>query len=305
MSRPPLHLDPGIYGRGVVPDYETYARIDALSQSTLTRIATSPLHFRAKELGQVPDVATVPMRLGDAAHCAVTEPHLFASRFAVWEPLDRKPDFRGKEFEDFLHEAMARGQRVIKPAERDHALAIGTAVHRHPTARKYLARGHAEQTIVWVDKETGIRCKARVDFLSTSIRDADIGIELKTARSIVPRVFDTVFAQRAYDIQCAWYADGYRTITDRALYMKCISVESAVPYDVIVHDALEAMGTGRDLYRAMLEQLAACRKTNLWPGQLSEGERSIKLPRWRSDPDGTGDAEGAPADLDWGEEAGA
>lgn len=264
---------PGLYRRDEI-DYEA---INAVNQSTLKRIAKSPLHYQHRLEHELP--STVPMRLGSVAHTAILEPDRLARDYAVWNPDGKKPDFRGKDFEEFAALAVMSGKRVIKPAEIEAAHRMAAAVQRNQLARRYLARGQAEPILVWIDEATGIACKARLDWISTSV--ADVMAELKTAADVAPFAFESAFARNGYDVQTAFYCDGYKAATGRELYPKCIAVESSAPHDVIVYDLAEVVDVGRELYREMLATLAECRRTGLWLGQSPTSERTLRLPRWR------------------------
>lgn len=62
----------------------------------------------------------------------------------------------------------ALGDRIILPGET--AADIERAVkfvHAHPDATKTITGGFAEVSIFWIDEETGVRMKARIDYLKT------------------------------------------------------------------------------------------------------------------------------------------
>lgn len=280
-------LEPGFYQR----DFAAYREIEAVNQSALLPIAISPLHYRAGLVAE--RKVSKPMRLGDVAHCAVLEADQLGKRYAVWLREDgKKAVFAGKDFEAFKSEAEQHGKRVIKQDELDTAMAVAASIRRNALAQRYLRRGSPEASMVWRDKETGLLCKGRLDWLSESV--ADVGVELKTSGSVSPRVFQQRFAQAQYDVQAAFYADGYEALTSRTLHMKCVAVESGPPHDVVVYDLAEAIDTGRVIYRELLNKLAECQRTNQWPGQC-DTEQTLQLPRWR-DP---WDDESADDELDW------
>lgn len=269
-------MEPGIYARDAV-DYDA---IDAVNQSTLKLIGKSPLHYRhALEHGRAP---TDTMRLGSLTHTLLFEPHRFERDYVVWEPPpSAKSDARtGKAFEAFK---LAAGDRtIVRHRDVDGARAMVEAVHRSKLAQRYLRSGLREPVLVWRDKVTGILCKARLDFVSDAV--ADVMVELKTANDVAPWSFESAFAKRAYDVQCAFYADGYETITGRPLFAKCVAIENTAPHDVIVYDLNEVIDTGREIYREMMEKLAECQRSGLWLGQHPLHELKLRLPKWR-DPD--------------------
>lgn len=275
---------PGIYASHKF----AYAEIDAVNQSTLKRIGKSPLHYQHIVAHGTEE--TEPMRLGNVAHCVLLEPENFPQKFEIWAPEGKKDDFRGNDFTAFEARATLLGRTVIKQRERDAADRIRMAIHGHKPAQRYLAKGRAELTMVWRDKATGVLCKARIDWLSESV--ADVMCEFKTARDVSPWAFEAAFARREYDVQTAFYCDGYEAITGRALYGKCIAVENVEPHDVIVYDLAEVIDVGREIYRENLARLIDCRRNDYWPGQEPTQERTLRLPRWRDPEDETLDGLG-------------
>ncbi len=262
-------MEPGIYPR----DSVDYDRIDAVNQSTLKLIAKSPLHYR--HALERPRVATDTMRLGSLTHTLLFEPHHFARDYVVWDKRRQ-----GKAWEAF--EAAAGSRTIVRPCDLEDAHGMIEAIRRSKLAQRYLRSGLREPVLVWRDKVTGILCKARLDFVSDAV--ADVMVELKTAVDVAPWSFERAFAKRDYDVQTAFYADGYETITGRPLFGKCVAVENAPPYDVVVYDLNEVIDTGRELYREMLDKLAECRRSGVWLGQHPLHELTLRLPKWR-DPD--------------------
>jgi exodeoxyribonuclease VIII len=277
-------ITPGIY-HGL--ELEEYAAIPAVNQSSLKAIAKSPLHYRHRlDNGIAP---TPPMRLGAIAHCACLEYDALLSRYRVYEPPDGKPDrFAGKHYDAFVEAEAVLGRTVIKQRELDAALRIRSALLASKPAARYLARGTAEVVLVWRDAATQILCKARIDWLSLSV--PDVLVELKTARDTGPWVFSTAFARSGYDVQAAFYHDGYAACTGREPGGKCIAIENVEPHDTVVYDLNEVIDTGREIYRGYLTRLAECRKSGEWLGQAATDEQILRLPKWR-DPSGDDEAD--------------
>ncbi len=220
------------------------------------------------------------MRLGDASHTATLEPMRFTRDYAVYEPPEGKTDRRGtKAWDEFLE--ANPGRTVLKQDEFDNAMRIRDAVRSSTEAMRYLRKGDAEVTLVWQDKETGIWCKCRLDFYSRAIADADIIAELKTARDVQPRTFQSAYARLSYHAQAAMQCDGLEAILGRPVYHKCISVESTEPHDTVVYDVIgEPLEAGQAEYRTWLAKLAECRRDDEWLGVAAGAEVSLRLPAW-------------------------
>lgn len=280
MTAPVLAV-PGMYPRTKINERE-YRAINAVNQSTLKAMERSPLHYRHRL--DHPEDVTEPMRLGSLAHCACLEPNEVQRRFVVWAPVDEdgepvKDDRRGNKYKVFAAQAAIDGREVIKQRDLDAAWEIREALVHNKLAARYLKRGESETVLLWRDEETGLPCKARIDWISHSV--ADVLLELKTAADVSPRAFQQAFAKNGYDVQAAFYADGYKACTGRDPGGKVIAIENAGPFDSVVYDLNEVIDTGREIYRDYMRKLAECRAANRWPGQAEDAEQILRLPRWR------------------------
>ena len=263
----------GIYPRGSLD----YGAVDAVNWSTLKYLARSAKHYRHVVDEGVAE--TAPMRLGTAAHLATLEPERFEREYAFCpDDADGKAPRRGtKAWDAFVAEH--EGCIVLKQTEHMAAVRIAEAVHTDELARRYLLRGEAEVSIVWRDVQTGLWCKGRVDWLSSSV--PDVVLDLKTSADVAPAKFQAGYARMLYHGQAAFYTDGFRQLLGRPVAHKCIAVESKEPHDVVVYDVIgEPLEAGTELYTDLLTQLVACQRDGLWPGHAKGAEVSLRLPAW-------------------------
>lgn len=264
-----VDLAPSIVSRVPAADYHA---MPGLSITRLKTLARSPLHYQ-HELAH-PRFSS-PMSLGTAAHCAVLEPHLYESRFAVWTRVSEKTGNQcprnGQFWDAFLRENP--GKSILTIEEHEHAQAIGRAVRGDATAMKYLQFGEPEVTL-----QHGYR-RGRADWL-TKIDGKPFVVGLKTARDCRPFIFGSAAAKLGYPLQWAWYFDLYHEITGVEPEMIEIVVESAPPHAVVTYFINEdIILQGRDEYEKLLEVLARCEATGEWPGP-AECEQVLTLPSW-------------------------
>lgn len=138
--------------------------------------------------------------------------------------------------------------------------------------------------MVWIDPETGIRCKGRADVLAT-LDGATVLSDLKTCREAGRDVFQRALWNYGYHVQFGFYSDGLEILTGkRPDHCAIIPVENQPPFEAAVHfldpRAIEA---GRRDYRAALETAARCLRENNFPGYDVTAE-PLDLPRfvrWR------------------------
>lgn len=145
------------------------------------------------------------------------------------------------------------------------------ALIEHKWASKLLwpeKGGKAEQTIYWVDEETGELCKCRPDFLRYDGRPVD----LKSCQDASEEGFKRAVEAYGYDMQEQYYLDGIEAVTGkRPPNMPFVVVEPEAPYLVAVHvlgPTYAAIGKG--LARKALNLLKTCRDLNNWPGLPEE-----------------------------------
>lgn len=246
-----------------------YVKIDAVNWSTLSSMRKSPLHYRhVLDHGRL---ATKEMLGGRATHSAVFEPDRFPIEYAVFDG----PVRRGAAWQAF--KAANPGRGILKIDEYERALAIRDAVRAHPEAMAYLAKGHAEQTLTWVDPITGLACKGRIDFVSDS---KPAVLDLKTSREILLELFARTVLRLGYHTQSAFYADGWKVSHGEELPSVIIAVESAAPYDVGVFRLDEdTVALGQEEYAGLLAKVSAHRALKTWPGQYPL-EMPLRLPPW-------------------------
>ena len=250
---------------------EEYHAWPGLSISRLKVLAKSPLHYQYEIANPR---QTDAMTLGTAAHHAVLEPKLFASRYAVWDRRSESGNScprKGQYWEAFLPDNP--GKSILTVDEYVHARAIGNAVRSNVTAMRYLQTGEPEVTLQHHDR------RGRADWL-TKIDGKPFMVGLKTARDVRHFAFGAAAAKLGYPLQWAWYFDLYEAITGVEPEMIEIVVENKPPYAVVVYIINEdIILQGRDEYEKLLEVLAHCQATGEWPGP-AECEQVLTLPSW-------------------------
>lgn len=263
-----IDFTPCIRSRVPAPEYHS---LPGLSITRLKTLAKSPLHYQ-HELKNPRN--TQPMTLGNAAHCAVLEPHLYESRYAVWARMSKSGNQcprSGQYWDAFVMDNV--GKTILTVEEHEFARAIGKAVRSDPIAMKYLQFGEPEVTLQHQDR------RGRADWL-TKLEGKPFVVGLKTARDCRPFVFGSAAAKMGYPLQWAWYFDLYEAITGVEPEMIEIVVENKPPHAVVTYMISEdIILQGRDEYEKLLEVLRRCEATGEWPGP-AEYEQVLTLPSW-------------------------
>jgi hypothetical protein len=275
---------PGIYWN--VP-FDEYLSWNAISNSSLNAATKSMAHYNAQRAVE----ETPPMRLGKLCHAGKFEPLLIAQQYAVVPEAQfaaevRKPDGSvydsprsSKAYKELVADFKERniGKAFVSDSEYNTMQGVVRALSLHSRASEYLAittETQNEVAIVWIDEDTGLTCKGRVDCLQSKRRLVG---DLKTTADA--KGFEHVIARRGYHRQAAYYLDGLEQLTGFTHTYTITAVETVSPFDVLAAPLSEdAIESGRDQYKKLLCQIAECREANIWPG--SESPEEWQLPAW-------------------------
>jgi hypothetical protein len=269
--------------------FEEYHAVQAVSASGLRVFARSPWHYKHR----VEITPTRPMLRGTLAHCAALEPHALADRYVV-APADapRRPraaQLSAKKPSPDSVAAMqwwadfqaAAGEREIISAE-DYALCQQqlAALNAAPEIRKLLESGHGEVSIFWVDPDSRLYCKARLDWLHVAGKQADI-LELKSTADESPSGFSRTAARMKYELQRSHYVDAVR-IGGRldVRSWTWAAVTSAAPVLAVPYELTDELIEQADDERAdILQRLAWCMKHDKWPA-YGDGVQLLDFPAY-------------------------
>lgn len=234
---------------------EYHAYRDAVSTSTLKQLLRSAAHLKA--YWEAPSKPTNARLIGNAVHAAVLEPNSFVSQYVVWDG-----DRRGKKYEEF--EKANVGKSILKVSEKQDVVGMRDSVmayEEYPIG-ELIRTGINETSIVWVDEETGVRCKVRPDNRN------DYGIfDLKSTDDARPRAFIRLqCVPLDYDLQAYMYTEGVYQLTGKRLDFYFIAVEASAPYATWVHQASEAMlASGERKFRLALRKYVETVKVGKFP----------------------------------------
>jgi hypothetical protein len=261
---------PGIYED--IPA-ETYHQWDAISNSWLGKLADkSPKHFKWERDHPVPP--SEAMIRGSVLHKLCLEAMSFSDEFAVAPEVNRRTKAGKADWAKFCE--LSEGKMVVDRKTFDTCRAMAKELMRHKVTRELLADGQPEVSIVWSDEDTGILCKARLDYLLPPM----VG-DVKTTRDGDARAFSNSSASYGYYRQAAFYLDGARACGLDVSTFVFATVESAQPHDVVAYAANRNFVTaGRKRYRRALFVYKACLESGNWPGRNETGVEELELPYW-------------------------
>lgn len=178
----------------------------------------------------------------------------------------------------------AAGLVPVKRAEWEQIQAMAKAIREHPHAGPLFTpgRGTAEQTLIWNDRDSGVTCRAMLDWLILAVGRRTLIVDYKTCVSAAPADLPRVIDRYGYHVQAGHYLDGVQALglaPDGAAFV-FVFQEKTAPYLVTVVQlpALDITigehrcAQGRRIYRE-------CMETGRWPG-YSDDIEIVSLPAW-------------------------
>lgn len=233
-----------------------------------------------------PEARTAAMETGTAAHTQVLGTGAAIVEVAggangAWSTNDAKAA---------LAAAREAGQVPVKPPEFRRIKEMAAALRDHPRARELFAPGSgvAEASIFWPDAETGVWCRARLDWLPHGAPGRPLIIpDYKTCERADPRSVRLAVARYGYHMAAAWYREAvaqFRPGTE--IRFALVFQEKDPPYLVEVYEihpgdldeADYANAKARRVYRD-------CKQAGVWPGYNPDPDPIpvVRVPRWGHD----------------------
>lgn len=215
---------PGIY-EGV--PFAEYSAWDAFRKSDVPALLRSPLHWAWEQEHPYQSAA---MDMGSMIDCLVCDgPEEFAAQFAMRPDTYESEETRGrgdnkvttvvekpwtmasKTCKAIWADLQASGKAVVSAGDVRAARGAAAALKAHPMIADWLAAGKTQVSMVWIDMETGVLCKGRLDLLVT-----DYGLliaDFKGTDNADRGAFRRTMTSLRYHIQGGLYQDGYASLT--------------------------------------------------------------------------------------------
>jgi hypothetical protein len=187
-------------------------------------------------------------------------------------------DWRTKAVKEERDEAYARGAVPLLPTEFDVVQAMAAALRAHPRASELFADGGvAEQSLLWTDRDTGVACRARPDWMAS-----DRLVDYKTTTNVSPGHISRAVENFGYHQQADWYLTAgieLDLIAPDAEFLFVFQAKTP-PYLVTVVDLDDvALKIGRDRNQRAREIFADCVATDVWPA-YSDDIETVSLPAY-------------------------
>lgn len=277
-------------------DIDVYHQAPGISKTGLDRIARSPAHFYALTLdpNRPPEKERAGQLEGQLAHCAILEPDEFEKRYVTLpENAPDRPTEAMLKAKNPSESSIARqqwwadwdrhnkGRIIVTHQQREVALRQADSVRKLPDIAEALAQGVPESSAFWHDPETGVLCRCRPDWQQDVGDKHALLLDVKTYSDASPAEFARQCARKRYEVQAAYYSDGYALASGRnVLGFIFVAVETEYPFaaSAVMLDEM-SLESGRTKYRRDLNTYAQCLKTGEWPGHGAVIHQ-VSLPQW-------------------------
>jgi len=265
---------PGIYKD--LPN-ELYHKSSGISNSGLGLLIppNCPKMYWYKYLsGQYERKESDEFVIGSAVHTLCLEPEKFDSMYYTMPKVDRRTTAGREEYARM--ELQNAGMQALNIEQMAQVKSMSDAVTSHAMFKKLHGKGCVEDSIAWIDAESGALLRTRPDFYNEFLI-----LDVKTTKDVRAHSFSRSIYDYGYHRQGAMACDGLTTITGTN-YDKVVLfvVSKEPPYLVKAYVLTEAaLEKGREEYKIGAKIYQQCLEANEWPG-YEEIIEDVDLPYW-------------------------
>lgn len=253
---------------------EDYDHISDVNFSTLQEMDRSPAHYKYA-LENRPEL-TDAMRFGILYHLCVFE----AGKFEKIEvcPFD---SFRSKDAKEWRksHRLYLLPEKEDRQSEKDKCFEMRDALLKNDTIREMLETpGKTECVFQWTDKETGIKCKTRIDRLTTWQGWPTI-LDLKSTVNASSESFTKHVHDMLYNCRVSWTLNALNTIAECERRYVFAAQEKEPPYAVALYELDDDFVAKGNRWKSWLRKLKECRETGKYEAYKS-GVETLEAKAW-------------------------
>jgi len=194
--------------------------------------------------------------------------------------------WQGKAAQKERDEAYAAGHIPILAKDDEVIDAMVPVLRAHPIASALMNPdlGEPEQTLVWRDPESGVMCRALVDFLRKPTPGRRLLVpDLKSARAVDPKSIAKALWEYGYYGQGPWYTDGAEKLGLSAgppAFVLIFQMKEP-PYLVVCAEPdPDAVGWGHARNRKARDLYLHCTERDHWPGYADDEVLKVQLPQY-------------------------
>lgn len=268
---------PGIYFD--VP-FTDYIRWKAVNGSMLVPYTKSAKRARYEMLN--PRFATDAQELGEATHACILEPDRYDREYVTMPEFEGHPNSNAHKAEKQRWMLDNAGKIAVANDDQSKIKAMLAEVRANADAAEILygTKGKNEASFIWLDKETGLLCKGRVDRLCNWRWPAIVDVKTTRAIGVGIREFPSEVAKFKYHMKMAMYREGLNVLAPAMRGVVIIAVQNEGEFDVVVHEMdMESLAHGEAMFRRLLFTHKSCLDSGKWPGVCPE-VNLLRIPSW-------------------------
>lgn len=245
-----------------------YNEAEGIRRSDLWKMQESPEKF--KYFSEHPIEQTPAMAFGSACHKMILEPDEFGNEYCVAPQVDKRTKEGKAMWEAFVAENA--GKTVLTSDDMVVMAEMEAALERCPLANKLIrGKGESEVSFFWTDRETGEKCKAKLDRLVKYNRRWYV-VDYKTCQTAETNRFNSDIWELGYYMQAAMYTEGVqraKKLRKRPGFL-FVAQEKKAPYSInVIEVSEEVMKAGDYKFHELLDKYHQCKALDLWPGYLT------------------------------------
>lgn len=255
-------------------DFDQYLKTFGASSHGLMDMRRSPKYYKWRRENQK---RTDAMTFGTLVHLIILEPDVLEKRGKVKQKVDGRTK-AGKEYNEEFEASLLPTDIVLDSEQKTKLEKMRDNLLAHSFCKEVVGRPSLKENAgFWIHERTNVFCKIRPDI---AILDGDILIDVKSTVNAHPTVFQKQIYNLMYDMQAAFYLDGYRAITGRQGKFIWLCPETEGALDVACYHATDKIyGFGKVRYEKTIQNFAECFANDSWPGYAS-GILPLDLPGW-------------------------
>lgn len=237
---------------------------------------------------------TKSLGFGSLVDCLVLEPKLLDSRYTArpstyktsvstgrapnkeTKIVEKPWDLRSTTCKEIHADIIASGKSMVSQEDLERARSIRVSIFENDEAARAISKGSRQVSMVWIDEETGVKCKGRTDIIHDCIYD------LKTSVDASEDGFQAFIGKFLYHVQGGVYTGAWEQLTGQKLDFKFIVAETSwdtdEPLVALYRLKHESIVAGRLMFKRALRNVANWLEHGV-SGYSKEFE-DIGAPRW-------------------------
>lgn len=269
---------PGIYKNVPEAEYHQWDAFNASTAKTLLKHTPKRAYYERMN----PKDPSPAMIWGTEAHTFLLEPETVNGRYMPPLGIQKRSKADRETWAKYL--ADNAGKELMDATRMQAHYDMSHEMHTRDDWREiWKNRIAVEVCVVWLDDETGLLMKCRIDMISRYL-GGSVVIDYKTCADASAWKFGKDCHEFGYDVQAAHYlaaADSIAPGDDRAFVLA--AQEKTPPYDAMLHTLDPAsMESGRIRWRRAVRTWAACVEDDDYPG-YRHGIGEISMPNYAID----------------------